>query len=188
MCSKRVFTKSDLNMNYKDYNTIKSGNEILKSVKTQDNTAVLSKFINYNSWQTLSASYFKHFGNDYIEVSHVKSLYESDESFIDEKCEPLTNTRSCYSEKNTLYPYGNIPSKKKIDPFFPSNIYLCKWCNKNKIDKIKKINETNSYLYETNKNSNEIPIYEKNNPSFSGDFKNTNTNTNKSKVLKPLFI
>jgi hypothetical protein len=175
MCTKRVFTKNDLNINYKDYNTIKSGNEILKSIKTEDSNAILSKFMNYNSWQTLSASYFKNFDSNDIEVSYVKSLYDADESFIDEKCDPTINKTSCSSEKNTLYPYGNILSKKKIAPYFPSNIYLCKWCNKNKI------NKTNLYLYSKNKNLNEISICEEKEPVCSCDCKNT-------KKRKPLFI
>lgn len=179
MCSKRVFTKNDMNINYKDYNTIKSGNEILKAVKAEDNNALLSKFENYNSWQTLSASYFRHLDNNALEISYVKSLYDSDESFIDEKCDRPINISGCSSQRNILYPYGNIISKKEVTPFFPSNIYLCKWCNKNKI------NQTNLYLYSKNKNLNELSICEKNLPLFNCDCKKPNK---LSKKYKPLFI
>jgi len=176
MCSKRVFTKNELNINYKDYNNIKNGNEILKAVELEDSNAVLSKFINYNSWQTLSASYFKHLDSNNIEISYVKSLYDSDESFIDKNCDQLLNTTNCSSEKNTLYPYGNILSKKEIVSFFPSNIYLCKWCNKNKI------NDTNLYLYSKNNNLNEISICEKKVLRYCCQCNNT------GKKCKPLFI
>lgn len=130
MCTKRVFTKNDLNINYKDYYTLKSGNEILKAVKIEDNNAILSKFINYNSWQTLSTSYFKNLDSNIVDISYVKSLYNSDESFIDESCRQSIDM-NCQLEKNTLYPYGKIISKKEVTQFFPSNIYLCNWCNKN---------------------------------------------------------
>ena len=45
MCSKRVFSRNNLDINYKDYNTIKSGNEILKAVKYNDNNAILNNSI-----------------------------------------------------------------------------------------------------------------------------------------------
>lgn len=130
MCTKRVFTKNNSNINYKDYYNVKSGNEILKAVKLEDNNAILSKFINYNSWQTLSTSYFKNLDSNVIDISYVKSLYNSNESFIDETCKQTT-VEGCQLEKNILYPYGKIISKKEVTQFFPSNIYLCKWCNKN---------------------------------------------------------
>lgn len=137
MCSKRVFSRNNLDINYKDYNTIKSGNEILKAVKYNDNNAILNKFTSYNSLQALSASYFKYLDNNTTEISYVKNLYETNESFIDTNCIPLITANSCLSEKNILYPYGNIIPKKEISPVFPSNIYLCKWCNKTKINKPK---------------------------------------------------
>lgn len=132
MCTKRVFSRDNYNINYKDYYTLKNGNEVLKTLKSEDTNTVINKFTNYNSWQTLSASYFKNL-DEPIEFSYVNFLYNSNESFIDKTFEELViNETNCSSEKNVLYPYGKIISKKEAVPFFPSNIYLCKWCNKNK--------------------------------------------------------
>ena len=130
MYSKRVFTKNNYNVNYKDYNTIKSGSEILKAIKLSDNDAKINQFQNYNSWQTLSSSYYKYYDTNSFNISYIKKLYDSNESFIDEKCESIINNKGCSSENNILYPYGNIISKKYKTPYFPSNILLCKWCNK----------------------------------------------------------
>ena len=140
MYSKRIFSNDLFNINYKDYNTVKSGNEILKAIKKEDKNTILSKFDNYNSWQTLSTSYFNNFDNNSSHISFVKNLYDSNESFINTNCEPLMNVTACSSEKNILYPYGNILSKKEITPYFPSTIYLCKWCKNNKPNKPNKIN------------------------------------------------
>jgi hypothetical protein len=38
----------------------------------------------------------------------------------------LENDTIC---KNVLYPYGKIVTKKIINPQFPTNIQICKWCN-----------------------------------------------------------
>jgi len=130
MCSKRVFTKNDLDINYSDYNTIKSGSEILTAIKSQNKNAILKQFKNYNSWQTMSAAYFKYLDNTALDSAYLKNIYNSNESFINKLCEPLPNT--CPSEKNTLYPYGKIITKRIVTPSFPTNLYLCRWCN-NKI-------------------------------------------------------
>lgn len=156
MCSKRVFTKNDLDINYHDYNTVKTGSEILKAIKSENKNAILNQFKNYNSWQTISSAYFKHINNNELDFGYLKNIYNSNESFIYESCEPITHT--CTSEKNILYPYGQIISKRVINPSFPSNIYLCRWCNnkhilnddnfKNikKYDCVEKIDVKKSYI------------------------------------------
>ena len=197
MYSKRVFSKNDLNNNYKDYNTIKTGNEILKSIKIQDNNAILSRFTNYNTWQTLNTSYFKNFNNNNnnLEESYAKNLHESHDSFIDEKRGTSISITSCSLEKNNLYPYGNISTKKKIAPFFHTNIHLCKWHNKNEInpeneiddiDEIKEIKEINAYLRAKSKGLNETAFYDKNaNPNTN---QTQNATQSQNTKLKPLFI
>jgi hypothetical protein len=127
MCSKRVFTKNDLDINYHDYNTIKNGSEILKTIKSENKNAILNKFKNFNSWQTISSAYFKYINNDELELTYLKNIYNSNESFTYELCEPIIDL--CASEKNTLYPYGKIITKRVTNPSFPSNLYLCRWCN-----------------------------------------------------------
>lgn len=132
MCSKRVFTKNDLDINYQDYNSVKSGSEILKAIKLEDKNAILKQFKNYNSWQTLSSAYYKYIDNTEVNLVYLKNIYNSNESFIDELHKPISNI--CISEKNILYPYGKIVTKRAINPYFPSNLYLCRWCNNKNIN------------------------------------------------------
>lgn len=133
--SKRIFTKNDTNLNYVDYNKLKNGCEILKTIKKEDNIAVLNQFINYQNWQTLSSAYFPFIDNNTLDVNYIENLYDSNESYID-KCIDYDKTM-CDLDKNTLYPYGKIVSKKVVNPQFPSDIYLCKWCNNKSIMNIK---------------------------------------------------
>lgn len=128
MCSKRVFTKNELDINYHDYNTVKNGSEILKTIKSENKNAILNKFKNYNSWQTITSAYFKYINNNELDLTYLKNIYNSNESFIDELCKPITHD-ICILEKNTLYPYGKIITKRVTNPTFPSKIYLCRWCN-----------------------------------------------------------
>lgn len=130
MCSKRVFSSDHLGIDYINYNKIKNGCEILKSIKSEDNIAVLDKFKNYNTWQTLNTAYFKYINNDDVEVQYIKNIYSANQSYIDKKY--TTNEPSidrCSSNNGYLYPYGNIVEKKQISPSYSTNIYLCKWCN-----------------------------------------------------------
>jgi len=160
MCSKRVFTKNDLSINYHDYNTVKTGSEILKTIKSENKNAILNKFKNYNSWQTISSAYYKYINNNEVDMTYLKNIYESNQSFTDELCKPIIDD-TCVSEKNILYPYGKITTKKVTNPSFPSNIYLCRWCenkdvlndnnskNIQKCDCLEKVDVKKSYI--TNK-------------------------------------
>ena len=123
---KRIFTKNDINLNYQDYNKLKNGIQTLKTIKAEDNLSILKQFNSYQSWQTLSSAYFPFIDNNTFEVSSLKNIYHANESFIDRKEDISENDSMC---KNVLYPYGKIVSKKIINPQFPSNIYICKWCN-----------------------------------------------------------
>lgn len=133
MSKNRFYSNNNLDINYIDYYKIKSGCAILKTIKREDNNAVLNKFKSYNNWQTLSASYFPYINNNVTEISYLKNLCETNESFID-KCESdnyLENS-ICIKEgsQNILYPYGKIISKKEPNIQFPSKLYMCRWCNK----------------------------------------------------------
>jgi hypothetical protein len=135
MSSKRVFTKNNLTINYHDYISVKSGSEILKSIQSENKNAILNKFRNYNSWQTISSAYFTHVNNNELDLTYLKNIYNANQSFIDQSCDPIIDDPSddpCVSEKNILYPYGEIITKKVTNPSFQSNIYLCRWCNKNR--------------------------------------------------------
>jgi hypothetical protein len=124
---KRVFTKNDINLNYQDYNKLISGIETLKTIKKEDNLAILKQFKNYQNWQTLSSAYFPFIDNNNVEITDLKNIFQANESFIDNDCETNCQINTC--KKEILYPYGKIISKKIINPQFPTDIYLCRWCN-----------------------------------------------------------
>ena len=135
---KRVFTKNDINLNYQDYNKLISGIETLKTIKMADNLAVLKQFKNYQNWQTLNSAYFPFIDNNSLKITNLKNIFDANESFIDKDCEINT------CNKEILYPYGKIVSKKIINPQFPTNIYLCRWCN----NKPKPLGTTRHTVYE----------------------------------------
>jgi hypothetical protein len=124
--SKRIFTKNDINLNYQDYNKLKNGIQALKTIKMEDNLAILKQFNSYQSWQTLTSAYFPFIDNNTFEISSLKNIYDANESFTERNNDILENDSMC---KNVLYPYGKIVSKRVVNPHFPTNIYLCKWCN-----------------------------------------------------------
>jgi hypothetical protein len=165
--SKRIFNKNDINLNYQDYNKIKSGVQILKTIKTENNLAVLKKFANYQSLQTLNSAYYPFIDNNTFDITYLKNIYNANESFTDKE-EILDDNNMC---KNVLYPYGKIISKKKINPQFSTNIYLCKWCNNKP-----KIKPT---LYEVD----DTLI-----PDHNCDCKKNNKNCNLCKNARALFI
>ena len=131
---KRVFTKNDINLNYQDYNKLINGIETLKTIKAEDNFAILNKFNNYQNWQTLSTAYFPFIDNNNVELVNLKNIFDANESFIDNDCHKdiKDNKDMCKLNMNILYPYGKIVSKKIINPQFPTDIYLCRWCNKSR--------------------------------------------------------
>ena len=166
--SKRVFNKNDINLNYQDYNKLKNGLQTLKTIKAEDNLAILKKFNSYQSWQTLTTGYFPFIDNNTFDVSYLKNIYDANESFTNnEKNEViLENISMC---NNVLYPYGKIISKRIINPQFPTNIYLCKWCN--------------------NKPKLKPPLYELNeSPSENCNCKKKYNHCNLCKNAKALFI
>jgi hypothetical protein len=129
MCSKRVFSNKDLTIDYKDYNKIKNGCEILKTIKREDPNAILNQFKNYNSWQSINTAYFKYIDINRSHIGYLTDLYSANESFIEKSCP--TDLNICKQEKNILYPYGNIIEKTNTITYFPTKICLNQWCNKN---------------------------------------------------------
>lgn len=131
MSNKRIFSNGEI-IYYSDYTRIKSGCEILKTIKGQDRDAVLNQFRNHQTWQTLSKAYYPYINNDACDISYIKDLYNSSESYIiEDKCyknySNYDDNTQC--NKNVLYPYGNIVVKKVVVEQFPSAIHLCNWCN-----------------------------------------------------------
>jgi len=127
MCSKRIFSNSNIEIDYINYNKIKNGCVILKSIKSENNVAIIDRYNNYNTWQTLNNAYFKYIDNK-PSINYLRNIYDSNESFID-KCLVYNQNDICFKDKNILYPYGNIINKKQISPSYSSKIYICKWCN-----------------------------------------------------------
>jgi len=123
--NKRIFSKYDNNLNYQDYIKIKSGIQTLKSIKNENNVAILKRFNNYNNWQTLSSAYFPFIINNDIDIKYVKNTANADESFTYKHPE---NFDECIY-RNTLYPYGKILSNRVVNSQFPTNIYMSNWCN-----------------------------------------------------------
>jgi hypothetical protein len=66
--------------------------------------------------------------------SKIENIFDANESFIDNDCDKdiKDNKDMCKLNMNILYPYGKIVSKKIINPQFPTDIYLCRWCNKSR--------------------------------------------------------
>jgi hypothetical protein len=123
--SKRIFTKNENNINYQDYYKVKDGTQILKTIKAKDNLAILNQFNSYELFQKLSSAYFPFIDNNTVELSYLTNIYNDNESFMNRE-KLLENDTMC---KNVLYPYGKIVTKKNINPQFPTNIQICKWCN-----------------------------------------------------------
>jgi hypothetical protein len=172
MCSKRIFSNDDLGVDYKYYNKIKNGCEILKTVKLEDNKSVLNKFNNYNTWQTLNSAYFKYINNTKT-IQFVKNIYSSDESFIDKNDNYQMSI--CQYDKQYLYPYGNIVNKKEISPSYSTNIYICKWCNKDLHTNVEYKNKYDETLINDNKTEYK-------------ECRDCNNKYNKCENRKPLFI
>lgn len=144
MCSKRVFSNSNIEVDYINYYNIKNGCEILKTIKQENNIAIINKFKNYKTWQTLNEAYFKYI-NDNITVNYLTDIYSANSSFINKCNENESENNDKFTcEEYTLYPYGKILNKNQISPTYSTDIYLCKWCNKsNKVINLDSINKCN---------------------------------------------
>lgn len=145
---KRVFATNDI-LNYKDVYSLKNGTEILKTIKRDDNLAVLGQFKNYYQLQTLQNAYYPFLDNNIITVDNVQNLCQANDSFVDysnEDCIKNVDCSPCRKplpknceykkpcEENCYKPLsfkGNILKKKQVVPYSSqsSKIYICKWNN-----------------------------------------------------------
>ena len=151
---KRVFATNNI-VNYNDLYKIKNGCEVLKTIKNENNHAILKQFKNYKQMQELNKAYFMFIDNDAIEVNNIRDLYNSNNSYSHNECND--DCSSCKKNKNDcnkcnmkynnecnecnikcnnecnneLYLKGKILVKKTIPQQIPSNILICKWCNNN---------------------------------------------------------
>ena len=147
MSKQRVFSR-EYTANYADYNKIISGTEILKAVKQSDPDAVLDRFVNYQQFQTLSRAYYVQEGGEKVKQS-LTNLYDASESFIKHRpppieCEPCSISNEYLNEepeepicnKPYLYPYGEIIANKPVQQWFPTPLYMKKWCSPEKTCKV----------------------------------------------------
>jgi hypothetical protein len=183
MSKQRVFSR-EYTANYADYNKLISGTEILKAVKQSDPDAVIDRFVNYQQFQTLSGAYYLREGDEKVKQA-VTNLYDASDSFIKVHplpsspvtigCEPCSKEEpinDCPPEepvckKPFLYPYGEIIANKPVQQWFPTPLYMKKWCS------VKKT----------------VPILDHDillTPCQNKD--NTKCNTRCSGKVKPLFI
>jgi len=123
MSKQRVFSR-EYTANYADYNKYINGTEILKTVKQTDPEVVIDRFVNYQQFQTLSNAYFAQEG----EVKQaVTNLYDSNGSFLIKSPSPEEPCKLPY-----LYPYGEVVTNKSVQPWFPTPLYMKKWCSHKK--------------------------------------------------------
>ncbi len=185
MCSKRLFTKNDLNINYKDYIVCKNGSEMLKTIKAEDNNAVLNKFTNYNSWQTMSSAYYANIDINSTDLLYLENIYYANNSFIHPSCS--IDKSICENERNILYPYGNVITQKQPNVVFPSKLYLCKWFNKNTCN-----NRENIKLLTLCNNDNNVDFGGGDNDEGDNDGGGNGSGNNQCNCIgkkpKPLFI
>jgi hypothetical protein len=150
MSKQRVFSR-EYTANYADYNKIISGTEILKAVKQSDPDAVLDRFVNYQQFQTLSRAYYVQEGGEKVKQS-LTNLYDASESFIkvhpsypsDIGCEPCLSKEpinDCPPEEPIcktpyLYPYGEVVTNNPVQQWFPTPLYMKKWCSPEKTCKV----------------------------------------------------
>jgi len=151
---KRVFSTNDI-VNYKDVYVFKNGTEILKTIKREDNIAIIDRFNSYHQLHTLNSAYYPFLDNNVFIEENVTNLYEANGSFIDHSgykpscnpCKPCNpnpcNPNPCNPCKpcnpNPCNPNpcdkhllkGNILKKKQVIPYSNSSatLHVCKWNN-----------------------------------------------------------
>lgn len=129
---KRIFAK-EKDTNYNDYLKIKKGLVQLNNVYKRKEP-VLHKFIDYNSFLTLSHSYYYQKNKEQITTKPPVCILDATESYIyhknDESCLKTNDVENncCKQLKHVLYPYGK--RKTNTDFFyFPNNIVMTRYCN-----------------------------------------------------------
>ena len=201
----RVFSHKD-SYDYKDYLKLKSGEIMLKNIKSkvknQNHNPYLNRYF-FNSYQDFlnaTKAYYKYKNNPKCTYQLLKDIYNTNSSFI--LCNPvLEHIKTCDCCSNiekkevNLYTfnneklncnklseiisiYGFYKSQEEANIYFPNCINLQNWCNNKKPD----LDLCDSYNEFIDINIKNNVAYNPSNPcsakSKYGLFKNT----------KPLFI
>ena len=127
---KRIFAK-EKDTNYNDYLKIKKGLVQLNNVYKRKEP-VLHKFIDYNSFLTLSHSYYYQKNKEQMTTKPPVCILDATESYIyhknDESCLKTNDVENNCCKQVELYPYGK--RKTNTDFFyFPNNIVMTRYCN-----------------------------------------------------------
>jgi hypothetical protein len=164
----RVFSHKDI-YDYKDYLKLKSGELMLKNMKTkvknrnQIQNSYLNRFNSYQDFLNVSKAYYKYKNNPKCTYQLLKDVYNTNNSFI--LCNPLLEhikdcACCCNIEKKEvelnplymesikcnklleiIYTYGVYKSTEEANVYFPSCINIQNWCSNKKPDPCDSYNE-----------------------------------------------
>jgi len=195
LSKQRVFSHKDT-YDYKDYLKLKSGEIMLKNMKSKvkNPNPFLNHFNSYQDFLNTTKAYYK-FKNNYKCTNQLlKDVYNTNSSFI--LCKPLLehikdcdcccNIRKkevdlyplcmedikCNKLAEITYTYGLYKSKEEANVYFPNCINIQNWCSNKKSDTCDSYNE----FIDTNIQNNFVCF----------DKKVEQSSSKKSK--KPLFI
>jgi hypothetical protein len=129
----RIFSKNKEDVNYSDYLKIKKGTVLLNNAN-KDDVTVLHKFIDYNTFLTLTHAFYYKRNKDEFIIKPPVCVIDAAESYIYDKekinsChdDPDNGIIRCKELQQILYPYGN--SIENTDNFyFPNNIIVEDFC------------------------------------------------------------
>ena len=165
---KRVFSKSNQNIDYCDYLKLKKGTLLLKNAYN-DNVFELNQFIDYNTFLTLTNAFYNKINRNTCVVKHPVSIIEANQSYYNQIIEHVNccnsctvskeNNAICYCKeiKQILYPYGLVDTNVNESNFyFPKSIRVKEFCESTGEPCLEKIeynqNSTNRLNYGNDKN------------------------------------
>ena len=145
MTSKTLFSNND-DLSFNNYLKLKKGREMIKKISS-NNTFCLNKFINYDTFLTLSLAYYKQINNNKnLELKPPVSIVDSNTSFLNYNlllshmkdctycgtCKEIYHVFNCKYVQNILYPYGvSIQKRENLQNFYyPQKLYLNNLCKK----------------------------------------------------------
>jgi hypothetical protein len=122
----RIFSKNKEDVNYSDYLKIKKGTLLLNNA---DKDTVLHKFIDYNTFLTLTHAFYYKRNKDEFIIKPPVCVVDAVESYIydGDKVDNCNDPDNGMCKELQLYPYGN--SIENTDNFyFPNNIIVEDFC------------------------------------------------------------
>jgi hypothetical protein len=151
----RVFSHKDT-YDYKDYLKLKSGEMMLKNIKSKvkNPNPFLNRFNSYQDFLNATKAYYKYKNNPKCTYQLLKDVYNTNNSFI--LCNPLLEhikdcACCCNIEKKEvelyplymegikcnklleiIYTYGVYKSTEEANMYFPNCINIQNWCNNKK--------------------------------------------------------